>query len=803
MSPENQPDRWVVALKEGLGRVVYRWPSEPAEASALKQELEDLLQEPPQAAGESFVQWALEMAQALAAGDAHLCAVAAAKGLRLCAQAIVREESGPGGDTRSADRPTALATLEESPAVLKGCGPKLAERLALRGLSTVADLALFVPVGYEDRRALTGLSDLEEGMTATVEGRVDRTVWAGPPGRRHLEVHLEPEDDVRLVLVWFRANRGFASKFESGLRVCASGKVYRYRKRLQMNHPDVRPPEEAERVIVPVYPRVEGVAARRLRALCFKASKRASEGLDDGVPAELLQPFNLPTLRDALRFLHDVPADLDPDETTALLEGRHPTQQRFIFGELFLMQLELALKRAEWSGLQAEGCPPRSTGDLEKVFGFTLTRAQHRVIEEIGSDLAQTRPMQRLLQGDVGSGKTAVAFSAAHQVLCSGMQVAMMAPTEILALQHFRTLKAWAEKTGHRVSLLTGQTPASARRSLMALLESGEPLLTVGTHALFSDPVPFPRLGLAVVDEQHRFGVAQRRRLRDKGTGPDSAPHLLVMTATPIPRSLTLTLFGDLDLSVIDEMPPGRTPSKTRLFLHKERAPAWQTLTELLSAGLKAYVVCPLVSESDKVGRADAERTARNLKKQLPQFGVGLVHGRMSAHDKENAVSRFQDGRDQVLVATTVIEVGLDVPSAGVMVVVDADRFGLSQLHQLRGRVGRSAGLTGHCLLLAGRDVSTDALERLKVLTRTGDGFEVAEADLRKRGPGDLTGLKQAGAPNLRYAHLGRHARLLSAARQAAFQLASVDPDLDLPVHAVLKRVLEARREGSFGAEAG
>lgn len=803
MSPENHLDRWVVALKEGLGRVLYRWPSEPAETSALKQEIENLLQKPPQAARASFGRWAREMTEAMATGDAHVRTLAAARGLRLCAQAVVRADPGTGGSTRDSDRPTALTTVQEPPTVLKGCGPKMAERLALKGLSTVADLALFVPVGYEDRRALTAHSDLEEGMTATVEGRVDRTVWAGPPGRRHLEVHLEPENDVRLVLVWFRANRGFASKFESGLRVAASGKVYRYRKRFQMNHADVCPPEEAERVIVPVYPRVEGVAARRLRALCLQASKRASEGLDDGVPAELLHPFNLPTLREALHFLHDIPEDLDPDETTALLDGRHPAQQRFIFGELFLMQLELALKRAEWSGLQAEGCPPRSTRDLEDVFGFTLTQAQRRVIEEIASDLAETRPMQRLLQGDVGSGKTAVAFSAAHQVLCSGMQVAMMAPTEILALQHFRTLKAWAEKTGHRVTLLTGHTPASARRSLMALLESGEPLLTVGTHALFSDPVPFPRLGLAVVDEQHRFGVAQRRRLRDKGAGPDSAPHLLVMTATPIPRSLTLTLFGDLDLSVIDEMPPGRTPSKTRLFLYDKRASAWQTLQELLARGLKAYVVCPLVSESDKVGRADAERTARNLREQLPQYGVGLVHGRMSAHDKENAVSRFQDGRDQVLVATTVIEVGLDVPSAGVMVVVDADRFGLSQLHQLRGRVGRSAGLVGHCLLVAGRNVTAEALERLKVLIRTGDGFEVAEADLRKRGPGDLTGLKQAGAPNLRYAHLGRHARLLSAARQAALQLASVDPDLDLPDHAVLKRVLEARREGAFGAEAG
>jgi ATP-dependent DNA helicase RecG len=705
----------------------------------------------------------------------------------------------------------------------------MAERLAARGLETLMDLACFVPTGYEDRRTVTPIEDLTPSTFATVEGEIEKISWAGPPWKKRLEVHVS-DGSGAVVLVWFRAARGQANRFSTGARVRASGRVASYRSRYQIAHPEVAVTEAGSSPtgnacepklggVVGRYPTIEKVGNKRLRSLCRQAVRMVAGDLDDGIPAWALDPLGLPTLSDALTMLHEVPDDLDAEQTELLMSGRHPSQRRATFGELFLMQLELARQRARWSRFCAPCCPPPRdrTRKLEAIFGFELTSAQKQAIREIGAELASETPMQRLLQGDVGCGKTAVAFAAAHQVLATDRQVALMAPTEILSRQHLATLEAWSAELGFRVCLLTGDTPPPVRRSLTSLLEVGEPMLLVGTHALISESVRYGNLALVIIDEQHRFGVAQRSRLRDKAAGggaaasaaahPDSsAPHLLVMTATPIPRSLALTAYGDLDLSVIDELPAGRIRPRTTVYPHNRRREAWNDLKNLISRGLQAYVVCPLVAESEtseKNALADAERTATQMRAAFGQDKVGLLHGRMDMEQKQRAMADFRSGRHQLLVATTVIEVGVDVPLANVMVVINAERFGLSQLHQLRGRVGRSSGSEPHCLLVAGKTAGRDSLERLRVLARTCDGFEVAEADLEQRGPGEISGLRQAGTPGADLLSIIRDPALLSAARQSATKLIQLDPDLEAPAHARLARLLSNRAAQVYGGETG
>jgi ATP-dependent DNA helicase RecG len=497
--------------------------------------------------------------------------------------------------------------------------------------------------------------------------------------------------------------------------------------------------------------------------------------------------------------------------------GASRWQRRLAFGELFALGVAVALRRRERRADAAVPCPPAPSlaAELACALPFQPTAAQRRAIAELGADLARPSPMNRLLQGDVGSGKTAVAFAAALQVARARRQTAVMAPTELLAEQHADTWHRWAEATGLRIALLTASTPRGVRASLLSLLAGGQLDVVIGTHSLLSEGVGFAALGLVVIDEQHRFGVAQRARLRDKGDG-QGAPHLLVMTATPIPRTLALTAYGDLDASVLDELPPGRQPVTTKLVSGaRGRAAAYKLIGERAVAGERAYVVCPKIAatpdddrgDSDAADRArpwkDATAVAAELAEALPRARVGLVHGRLDAIAREQVMRAFKTGELDVLVATTVIEVGVDVPAATVMVIHDAERFGLAQLHQLRGRVGRGGG-AAHCVLLTQGGLGEDAESRLAAMVATHDGFRIAELDLALRGPGELLGPRQAGVPRLRFGDLAQHTQLLLEARGHAEAVLAQDPELVQPAHASLRRALERRLAGNiYGAEGG
>ncbi|MBN2361163.1 MAG: ATP-dependent DNA helicase RecG, partial [Deltaproteobacteria bacterium] len=514
--------------------------------------------------------------------------------------------------------------------------------------------------------------------------------------------------------------------------------------------------------------------------------------LAETIPAGLLEQLRLPDLRTSIRHLH---RPTDDDELTALAEGRSCYHQRLAFDEFFHLQVALAQRRTSRRANPALPVPrpPDPQALAGAILPFEPTAAQRRVIDEIVADLTGPQPMARLLQGDVGSGKTAVAAVAALAAARAGLQVAFLAPTEILAEQHRRTLAGLMPRAGIEVGALTGSTRARDRRQMLARLASGELPLVVGTHALLQPDVVFSRLGLVVVDEQHRFGVLQRAALAERGPligdGLRAVPHQLVMTATPIPRSLTLTLYGDLALSVLDELPPGRTPIATAVLRQEEGDRFYREIATELATGGRIFVVYPLVEESEKLDLANATSGAEALRHRFPEAGVTLLTGRMKGAEKEAAMAAFASGRSRVLVATTVVEVGIDVPQASGMVVVNAERFGLSQLHQLRGRVGRGARAS-RCLLVHGGAGGVEAWRRLKVMEQTNDGFRIAEEDLAIRGPGDLLGTRQAGLPSFAFADLMRHGRLLEEARRAAQAVVERDPGLALPEHAALQRAL-------------
>jgi ATP-dependent DNA helicase RecG len=696
---------------------------------------------------------------------------------------------------------------------LKGCGPAYAACFAERRVETVGDLLFLLPLGYEDRRTVTPLRALEEvpdGTRVTTRGVVKRaSVWP----RRFADLVIEDEG-VRLTARWFRMNPGINTRYHSGDRVLLSGTLRRFKEKLAMAHPDVVAEGEpgAGAGIWVRYPEVEGVPPRIVARLCRDACERAAGLCVDGLPASLRERLELPGVRESLRQLHLVPAELPADAFAALAAGDTPAHRRLVFDEFFFLQLGLARRRARWRRDRAPALPPTvdPLAEVRPHVGFTPTAAQERATREIAADLGGTEPMNRLLQGDVGSGKTVVAFAAALLMARAGCQSALMAPTEILAEQHLRTVEPWARALGLKVALLTAQTPRGARESILTLLGAGRIDLLIGTHALLAERVGFDQLGLVVVDEQHRFGVAQRARLRQKGEGAAGLPHLLVMTATPIPRTLALTIYGDLDVTTIDELPPGRRPPATTLHPGKRgRKEALKRLAAEVAAGRQAFVVCPRIEEQEdaeagEVEVADAVRTAEELRAALPGTKVGLLHGRLPPGEREAAMARFRRGEDQVLVSTTVIEVGVDIPAATMMVVFSADRFGVAQLHQLRGRVGRGGGDSA-CLLLCEADAGEEALARLQVLCDTNDGFRIAEADLALRGPGELVGTRQAGMPRLRFGDLQRHGELLRLARTEAFTLVERDPDLAAPELAATRAVLEERWDPKalYGAESG
>ncbi len=654
--------------------------------------------------------------------------------------------------------------------VLRGVGDALALRLRALGVETIQDLLFLLPLRYEDRTRVHPLGELRPGQRTAVEGEVLLTEVAFR-GRRQMLCKIG-DGSGYLTLRFFYFTAQQQHSLVRGARVRCFGEVRRGPNGLEIVHPEYRriDPHTAaapEDHLTPIYPLTEGVTQGRLRMLVGLALDQTGSGdIDDWLPPAVLADSQLPSLRDALLYVHRPPADAPVE---LLLSGRHPAQRRLAFEELLAHQLSLKLLRRR---IQSDpGWPLTATGPLKAALlaglPFRLTKAQQRALLEIERDLTQGKPMLRLVQGDVGCGKTLVAGLAATLAVQTGRQVALMAPTELLADQHAQNFRHWFEPLGVAVALLTGRQTGKARSAVLEGIRCGHAAIVVGTHALFQESVVFSSLALVIVDEQHRFGVHQRLSLREKGASGGHQPHQLIMTATPIPRTLAMTAYADLDVSVIDELPPGRTPVKTVVLAEARRDEVVQRIRTACLEGRQAYWVCPLIDESAEMPYQAAEETAAALTAALPELIVGLVHGRMPAKAKEGTMRRFKEGKVQLLVATTVIEVGVDVPNATLMVIENAERLGLAQLHQLRGRVGRGQHASS-CLLMYRTPLSSLARERLAVMRDTNDGFEVARRDLELRGPGELLGTRQTGLAQMRVADLLRDADLLPRVQIAA-----------------------------------
>ena len=686
--------------------------------------------------------------------------------------------------------------MTEAPSIqfVKGVGPKLAERLASRGIRTPQDALFFFPKGYEDRREILPIRSLSPGMTVPVKGTVigARGGHRGFGGPKVFEVVIS-DGSGRLSAKWFHFHPSLKDRFRVGETVVLCGAVRFFQFQPEMHHPEILgKAEEHDPIhlgrIVPVYPDVEGVPARVLRRIQWEVVHHHASSVKEFFPRWMLEEAGVPPIHESLSAMHFPPSGADAG---MLLSFSSPGQKRLIFGELFYIQWALARRRA---GVMKEEATPlhwdkEIVDEIKHRLPFALTGAQRRVVNEILRDMANTHPMHRLLQGDVGSGKTIVAWIAALVAWRKGAQAAIMAPTEILAEQHYRRFLSLCGGLPVRVVLLTSGLAGKRKREIRDAIQEGEAHIVIGTHAIIQEGVDFRSLGFAVVDEQHRFGVLQRAALRGKAK---TAPHLLVMTATPIPRTLAMTLYGDLDISVIDEMPPGRTAVETKVVRAGDRKAAWARVRKEIAEGGRAYIVLPLVEESEKLTLRDATRTAERVRESFPGIGVGLLHGRMKAEEKEEGMRRFQDGETPILVSTTVVEVGIDVPEATVMMIEHAERFGLSQLHQLRGRVGRGSR-PSVCFLFVEGPQGEDAVARLSVMERTTDGFKIAEEDLKIRGPGDFAGVRQSGIPDLVFSDIVRDARMLSLSREIANELLSRDPGLAHPEHAALARWVSAK----------
>lgn len=653
-------------------------------------------------------------------------------------------------------------------------------RLEKLGLVRDWDFALHLPLRYEDETSVTPIGSLAVNTHAQIEGRVadQRFVRTG----RGQQLQAVVEDSTGSITIRFLH---YFPSIQKQLAVGSTVRLYGepregYYGGLEMVHPRIKSGKAAEtelpKALTPVYPAGEGIQQRWLR----KRIDRALLDLDltDLVPEAVRTKFGLPGLREALSYIHTPPSGAD---VIGLQERSAPAWRRLIFDELLAQQITLRESRAVAFQRTA---PPLAGDDAELVgcflaqLPFNLTNAQRRVTDEILADLAANRPMHRLVQGDVGSGKTVVAALAALRAVASGHQASLMAPTEILAEQHFRKIAAWLEPLGIRTTWLTGRLKTAEKNAALEAVASGEARIVIGTHALIQEGVKFANLGLAIVDEQHRFGVAQRLALR---TRPESAlvPHLLMLSATPIPRTLAMSYLADLDVSVIDELPPGRTPVVTKTVKTSRKDDVLSVVRSVVAQGRQVYWVCPLIEESDKLDLTPATVCRDDLQQRLPDLTVGLVHGAMPAAEKDAVMQDFVSGLTQILVATTVIEVGVDVPNATLMVIEHAERFGLAQLHQLRGRRGRGATQSA-CILLFGEDISPAGWERLKAIRDTTDGFEIARRDLEMRGPGEFLGERQSGTPLLRFADLDRDEALLAAARRTADAWLEKDRDAAL-----------------------
>lgn len=660
---------------------------------------------------------------------------------------------------------------------LKGIGPALAGRLQVLGLENVEDLLFHLPIRYEDRTKVTPVGAVRPFTTAQVEGEVlAADVLLGR--RRSLLVKITDSSGI-VALRFYHFNATQKASFARGVRVRAFGDARPGASGLEFYHPEYRilapgsTPPLADR-LTPVYGITEGVTQQRIRTL----TDAALALLKTHAPAELLPPqllstFRLPPLRDALDFVHHPPPGT---RTETLTDGSHPAIRRLALEELAAHQLSMLAVRREMQQHRAPVLPaaPPLADALRARLSFALTGAQQRVLDEIALDLARPVPMLRLVQGDVGAGKTVVAALAAAQAIAAGVQVALMAPTEILAEQHLRSFSQWFEPLGLRIGWLTSRMKKKERDAVITGLADGSIALAIGTHALFQENVDFHRLGLVIVDEQHRFGVQQRLALRDKG-GDHGVPHQLIMTATPIPRTLAMSAYGDLDTSVIDELPPGRTPIQTVVVGEERRPDIIERIRIACREHRQAYWVCPLIEDSEEVEAQAAESTREDLGSALPELRIGLVHGRLKGAEKAAVMAAFKQGDLDLLVATTVIEVGVDVPNASLMVIENAERLGLAQLHQLRGRVGRGAQQS-YCVLMYKSPLSQLGRERLAVMRETTDGFRVAEKDLELRGPGEVLGTRQTGDLSLRVADLLRDAQLVETARALALEIQQRHP---------------------------
>jgi ATP-dependent DNA helicase RecG len=679
-------------------------------------------------------------------------------------------------------------TLDQIPVTaIKGVGASLSAKLAKIGLFSVQDILLHLPLRYMDRTRITPIGALQPNVNAVLEAEVRACDVVF--GKRRSLVCKVQDGTGTITLRFYHFNNAQKQRLVNGTRLRIFGETRRGSSGLEMYHPeydelDTAAPLPLEQSLTPIYPATEGLTQPRLRSLAVQALTWLDKhALKELLPEVVRRQLNQVPLAEALRYLHQPPTQANIQQ---LMDGEHPYQQRLAFEELLAHHLSLLLLRRE---TQADGAYRLNLDTkLQQHFlaqlGFNLTRAQSRVVSEIAEDLAKPIPMLRLVQGDVGSGKTVVAALAALASVASGKQAAIMAPTEILAEQHRLNFGKWLEPLGIKLGRLTGKLKVAERRTQLAAIASGEAQVVVGTHALFQEAVSFANLGLIVIDEQHRFGVHQRLTLSEKGTNSDEQhksgvlrPHQLIMTATPIPRTLAMSAYADLDCSVIDELPPGRTPITTVVISDNRREEVIERVRLACEQGRQAYWVCTLIEESETLEAQAAEATAANLTESLPHQRIGLIHGRLKPAEKEAVMAAFKANELDLLVATTVIEVGVDVPNASLMIIENPERLGLAQLHQLRGRVGRGSAAS-HCVLLYGSPLSQNGRERLRVMRESSDGFYIAEQDLQLRGPGEVLGTRQTGEMQFKIADLQRDGHLLPVVKSAALLLMSDYPQL-------------------------
>ena len=682
--------------------------------------------------------------------------------------------------------------FETSVQYLKGVGPQLGARLESWGIHTLEDLVQFVPRAYQNWKKINSLNDFREGDSVVLSATLIKVGSFRRGSIRSFELLFEDALGQRFRGRFYRQPfHGYFEKFRCPQKVWVLGKPSIVKSRIEFQHPDIRDYsdsiEDSDK-LVPIYPETTGLNSRKIHKLIEQSFNLLANPTlwlgKEYLPQWICEKYQLVSRQESLRILHFPQLELENE----FLLRRTPGHRRLIFEDFFWMDFSIAIKKRAHQ--QETTLPLKGTGVLQerlrKSLPFTLTGAQEKAINEISVEISKVTPMNRLLQGDVGSGKTAVLFFAIIQTIESGSQAALMAPTEILAEQHFKNTQILFKDLPVSFALLTSKTKTEERRRLLSDLIDGKIGGLIGTHALIEDEVQFKKLGLVVVDEQHRFGVDQRRRLQAKGI----SPHRLLVTATPIPRTLAMTAFGDLEISLLREKPPGRTPITSKIMEEHQRSLLMDFIVKQVKLGRQAYLVYPLVDESEKLDLKSATEAYELLKQQFPTVQWGLLHGKMKSIEKENIMAQFREGKLQVLVCTTVIEVGVDVPNAVIMVIEHAERFGLSQLHQLRGRVGRGSQKS-FCVFAVGERVSQEARQRLALMCETEDGFRIAEADLEWRGPGEFLGAKQSGLSGFRWADLVKDEELLHVAREAVQEIFTKDSELKQKENKILKEYWE------------